>query len=229
MSETREAIYLPLLFLTVSLFGGLRIADRVTLLPPPLFALVLAMLLLGVLVRGRVLVPERLMNESRPALANLNGLVVFLATFFASAQVFNLTIPESGLPRLLFNVFLLVLLLNTLAASPDRVSVLRSLAVIFGSAFTIKFVVLAALADPGAGTLKRMFLVLVEGMTLGTLTQNPLHPATGYVAFVTIVLFLVGLSLLRTRDTGAHWSDRPLDQIDKAAPRNHLGSRQVHQ
>jgi hypothetical protein len=201
MSGTREAIYLPLLFLTVSLLGGLRVADRVTLLPPPLFALVLAMLLLGVLVRGRVLVPERLMNEARPALANLNGLVVFLATFFASAQVFNLTIPESGLPRLLFNVFLLVLLLNTLAASPDRVSVLRSLAVIFGSAFTIKFVVLAALADPGAGTLKRMFLVLVEGMTLGTLTQNPLHPATGYVAFVTIVLFLVGLSLLQTRET----------------------------
>lgn len=197
MSVPVEAFYLPLLFLTVSLLGGLRIAGHVRLLPPPLFALVLAMLLFGVLVRGRVLAPEKLMNESRPALANLNGLVVILATFFASAQVFNLAIPESGLPHLLFNVFLLVLLLNTLAASPDRVSVLRSLAVIFGSAFTLKFVVLAALSDPGAGTLKRMLLVLVEGVTLGTLTQTPFHPATGYVAFVTIVLFLIGLALLQ--------------------------------
>jgi hypothetical protein len=197
-TPTQEAIYLPLLLLTVSLLGGLRIADRVTLLPPPLFALVLAMLLFGVLVRGRVLAPEKLMNDSRPTLANLNGLVVILATFFASAQMFNLTIPESGLPHLLFNVFLLVLLFNTLAGSPDRVSVLRSLAVIFGSAFTLKFVVLAALSDPDGGTLKRMLLVLVEGVTLGTLTQNPFHPATGYVAFVTIVLFLIGLSLLHT-------------------------------
>jgi hypothetical protein len=196
MNPVLEAIYLPLLFLTVSLLGGLRVADRVTLLPPPLFALVLGMLLFGVLVRGRVLAPELLMNDSRRPLANLNGLSVILSTFFACAQMFNLTIPELGLPHLLFNVFLLVLLLNTLAGSPDRVSVLRSLAVIFGSAFTLKYVVLAALSDPAGGTLKRMLLVLVEGVTLGTLTQSAFHPATGYIAFATLVLFLVGVAML---------------------------------
>jgi hypothetical protein len=198
MSITVEAVYLPLVFLTVSLLGGLRVADRVALLPPPLFSLVLGMLLFGVLVRGRVFAPDRIVNDSRSTLANLNGLVLVLSVFFASAQVFNLTIPESGLPHVLFNVFLLVLLINTLAASSDRTSVLRSLAVIFGAAFTLKFVVLAALSEPGGGTLKRMLLVLVEGVTLGTLTQNVFHPATGYVAFATLVLFLVGIAMLET-------------------------------
>ena len=155
MKAATEAVYLPLLFLTVALLGGLRVDDRVTFVPPPLFALVLGMMLFGVLVRGRVLAPERLMSASRMPLENLNGLVVILSTFFAATQVFNLVTPESGLPFLLFNVFLFVLLVNTLAAFPDRVSVLRSMAVITGAAFILKFIVLGAISDPGEGALKR--------------------------------------------------------------------------
>ena len=44
-------------------------------------------------------------------------------------------IPDSGLPRLVFAVFFLILLLNTAAAAPDRVRLLRSLAVTLGAAF----------------------------------------------------------------------------------------------
>jgi hypothetical protein len=198
MTARTEAVYLPLIFLTVTLLGGIRFADRVTFVPPPLFALVLGVLLLAVLVRGNVFAPERLLNTTRPPLANLNGLIVILATFFASTQVFNLVIPESGLPVLLFNAFLFVLLLNTLAGAPDRVSVLRSLAVITGAAFILKFVVLTALSDPGEGMLKRVLVALLEGITLGTLTQRPLHQATGYAAFGTIVLFLIGVAMLPT-------------------------------
>jgi len=196
MTRATEAIFLPMLFLTVTLLGGLRVADRVTLVPPPLFALVLGLLLFGVLVRGRVIAPGYLMNASRSALENLNGLIVTLTTFFASTQIFNLVIPEFGLPFLLGNVFLFVLLLNTLAGSPDRISVLRSLGVIVGAAFILKFVVLAALADPAAGALKRVLLALLDGVTLGTLSQAPLHPATGYAAFATLLLFLVGIAML---------------------------------
>jgi hypothetical protein len=97
------------------------------------------------------------------------------------------------------NLFLLVLLFNTLAASPDRVRVLRSLMVIVGFAFVMKFIVLAALSDPVGGTLKRVLLVMLEGLTLGTLTQLPFHPATGYLAFFTIVAFLIALALLPSR------------------------------
>jgi hypothetical protein len=199
MSVALEAFYLPLIMLTVTLLGGLRVADRVILMPPPLFALVLAMLLLGILIRSGALAPERLMSAERSAAANLSGLVALIATFLASAQAFNLATPESGLPRLLFGVFLFVLLLNTMAASSDRVRTLRSLAVTFGSAFVLKFIALAAISDPAGGRLKRILLVMLEGLTLGTLTQDAFHPITGYLAFLTFVLFVVGLSLLPGR------------------------------
>jgi hypothetical protein len=199
MSVAFEAFYLPLIMLTVTLLGGLRVAERVILMPPPLFALVLAMLLLGILVRSGALAPERLMSAARSPAANLNGLVVLIATFLASAQAFNLATPESGLPRLLFSVFLFVLLLNTMAASSDRIRTLRSLAVTFGSAFVLKFIVLAAISDPVGGRLKRILLVMLEGLTLGTLTQDTFHPITGYLAFFTFLLFVVGVSLLPGR------------------------------
>jgi hypothetical protein len=199
MSRTHEAFVLPLLFLTVALLGGVRVADRVLLLPPPLFALVLALLLVGVLVRSGALAPERIVHRGRSAMANLNGAIVIATLFAASTQAFNAAIPESGLPRLLFSVFLLVLLMNTYAASPDRVRVLRSMLVIFGSAFTLKFVVLAALSDPEGGGVKRVLQILLEGLTLGTLTQAPFRSVTGYIAFLTLSLFVAGLALLPRR------------------------------
>lgn len=202
MTAVREAFYLPLLFLTVALLGGVRIADRVVLLPPPLFSLVLALLLLGVLVKSGALAPERLMNAGRSGLANVNGFIVLVTSFLASAQAFNLVTPEAGLPHLLFCIFLLTLLLNTLAAGADRVRTLRSLLVTFGSAFILKFILLAALSEQTGGRLKRVLLVLLEGVTLGTLTQDALRPETGYLAFFTLTMFLVGLGTLPSRESG---------------------------
>lgn len=199
MNRTHEAFTLPLLFLTVALAGGVRLTDRLLLIPPPLFALVLAFLFIAVLTRSGALAPDRLMSQSRPPLANLTGLAVLLTLFAATTQAFNVAIPESGLPRLLFSVFLLVLLLNTLAAEPDRVRVLRSALVIFGCAFTLKYVVLGALSDPEGGRLKRILQVLFEGATLGTITQQVYRPATGYIAFGTLALFVGGLALLPPR------------------------------
>jgi hypothetical protein len=196
MKAATEAFYLPLILLTVILLGGVKVGQRVAFSPPPLFTLVLAVMLFAVLVRGRVFAPDRLMNASRSPLANLNGLVVVLATFFAATQAFNLVIPELGLPFLLANVFLFVLLLNTMAGSHDRISVLRSLAVVTGAGFVAKFVVLAALSEPGEGTLKRVLYALVEGVTLGTLTQPVLHPSSGYIAFFTLALFMIALWML---------------------------------
>jgi hypothetical protein len=196
MTAIREAVVLPLLFLTVTLLGGLRIAERITLLPPPLFALVLAVLLLGVLFRCGALAPQRLVDTSRPALANVNGALVLLTVFLASAQAFNAATPDSGLPRVLFNVLFLVLLANTLAAAPDRIRVLRSLLVVFGSAFVLKFIVLAALSEPAEGLLGRALQAVFEGVTLGSVSQDALHPATGYVMFFTLLLYLTGLVLL---------------------------------
>ncbi len=196
MTAAREAIYLPLLFLTVALAGGVRIAGRVVFVPPPLFSLVLAMLVIALLVRSGALAPERLMSGARRPLANVNGFALLLALFAGSAQAFNLATPSSGLPLLLFDTFLFVLLVNSLVAGPDRVRVLRSLMVTFGAAFILKFIVLASLSDPGGGRLKRVLQLLLEGVTVGSLTQEPMHPASGYIAFATLVLYLIGLALL---------------------------------
>ena len=71
-----------------------------------------------------------------------------MSLFAAASQVLGMLTPRSGLPLFFVDVFLFVLLLNTLVAQPDRVRLLRSLAVILGSALVLKFVVLGALSGP---------------------------------------------------------------------------------
>ena len=196
MSAVREAIILPLLFLTIALFGGLDPGAPTPWTPPSLFSLVLAIMVMAALVRSGTLAPERLMHGSRPAMANANGFIVLLSLFAASAQLLNMLTPRSGLPALIVGVVLFALLLNTLVMSPDRPRLLRSFAVVTGSAFVLKFVVLASLADPEGGRTKRVLLALFDVATLGTISQAPQHAAAGYFAFAIVLLFLTGVTLL---------------------------------
>lgn len=196
MTTVRECFVLPGLFLTVVLLGGLRVADGVRFVPPPVMALALAMLLLGCLLRARVLVPDVLMHGRRGPLENVSGLVVLVTLFAASAQVFNLLTPEAGLLHAIFGAFFLVQLLTTLAAVRERALMLRGLAVLFGSAFLLRFVILESLYAPDGGTLQRVLTALLEGVTLGTLGYSPNAAITGYAGFVTLVLFLTGILLL---------------------------------
>ena len=89
-----------------------------------------------------------------------------------------------------------MLLGNTLAARPDRARLLASLLVIFGAAFVVKFVLLGALYAPESGLTKRVVMALVEGVSLGSLAYQPPGPATGYVAFAAVLLFLAGVATL---------------------------------
>ena len=73
---------------------------------------------------------------------------------------------------------------------------------ILGSSFVLKFIVLAALSDPAGGWLKRALLATLAGVTLGTLTQEPFAPVTGYASFFALALFLGGLALLPRRYDG---------------------------
>lgn len=202
MTVVRESFVLPGLFLTVVLLGGFRVADGVRFVTPPVMTLVLAMLLLGCLARGRVLAPERLMHSGRTGLENVSGLVVLLSLFAACAQVFNLVTPETGLLHALFIVFFFVQLLTTLAAVRERALLLRGLSVLLGSAFLLRFVVLESLYSADGGTLQRMLTVLMEGVSLGTLGYAPNAPITGYAAFVALALFIGGLVLL-SHDSGS--------------------------
>jgi hypothetical protein len=202
MTVVRESFVLPGIFLTVALLGGLRIAQNVRLMPPSLMTMVLALLLLGCLVRSRALIPEHFLNSRRTAPENLSGLAVLLSLFVASAQVFNLISPESGLLYLVFSTFFLVQLLTTLAAVRARIPLLQALLILLGSAFLIRFVALEGLYSPDGGMLQRVLIVLMEGASLGSLDYQPHAPVTGYVAFATLALFMTGLFLLAPDDGG---------------------------
>jgi len=200
MRPHREAVVLPVLFLTVLLLGGVRIADATVLVPPSPYFLLLAVLMVRVVVQSGALAPELLVASARSELANLNGVVLFATFWVSSAQALAVLIPESGVPRLAFSVFFLILLLNTAAASPDRQRLLRSLAVTFGAAFVLKFVVLHGLSAPGEGAVKRALLALVDGVTAGALVQEVPRPITAYIALLAMALFLIGVFLLPHRD-----------------------------
>lgn len=196
MSAVREAVVLPMLFLTVALFGGLAPGDALPWTPPSLLSLVLALLIVAVLARSGALAPDQLLHGSRSNLANCNGLVVLLTLFGASAQVLHMLTPRSGLPSVIVGLVLLLMLVNTWVALPDRRRLLRSLAVVLGSAFMLKFVVLAALADPDGSRTKRVLVALFDLATLGTISQDALHPAAGYLAFFIALIYLVGVAAL---------------------------------
>lgn len=192
----REAVLLPMIFLTVTLLAGLHIGPRVALAPPSLFALVLGTMLLAALVRSGALAADRLLHGSRSVLANANGMIVLVSLFAAASQILNMLTPRSGLPLFFVDVFLFVLLLNTLVAQPDRVRLLRSLAVILGSALVLKFVVLAGLSGPSGSRTARVLVALFDAATFGTVTQEPQAAGAGYLAFFAVALFLAGVSAL---------------------------------
>ena len=62
-----EAFTLPIVFLTAALCGGLRIDARggLAFVPAPLFALVLAVVLIAALYRSGALEPARLIHPRR--------------------------------------------------------------------------------------------------------------------------------------------------------------------
>jgi hypothetical protein len=196
VSAVREAIVLPLIFLTVAMFGGLEPGSALRWSPPAIFSLVLAVMLVIVLVRSGALAPDRLMHASRGSLANANGLVALASLLAGSAQALHMLTPTSGLPNLIVSLMLFLLLLTTLASSPERRHVLRSLAVVLGSVFVLKFVMLAALADPAGGRTRRVLLALFDAATLGTISQEPIPASAGYLAFAVLLLYFIGIAAL---------------------------------
>jgi hypothetical protein len=83
-----------------------------------------------------------------------------------------------------------------MAGALDRARFLRVWAVTLLSAFTLKFVVLAALSGPADGRVARALQLVFEGVTLGSLSQPVEAPAAGYLAFGTLALYVFGLVLL---------------------------------
>ena len=194
-----DHVALPVLFLTVVLLGGLRVGaeDRTFIfVAPPLVTLVLALLLMLLLVRGRLIRLHQWVSSELPPLTNVVHLWMLITLFFASAQAFNSVLPERGLLHWLFSFFFLWTLWNNQFSSFDPRRLLRSLAVLFGTAFVLKHMLLASLYSSEGGWLKRVAGTLLRGVSLGTIEAPNFAPATGYISFFTLTLYVAGLILL---------------------------------
>ena len=193
-------LLLPVIFLTVALFGGVRVEAETRaflFIPPPLITLFFAVLVVSLAARGRLVEFNRWLASEYPLLTNIAHLLTLGALFFATAQAFNSVLPESGLLRWLFSFFFLWTLWNNQFSSFDARRTVRSLAVLFGTAFFLKYMLLASLYAPDDGGFMRQLAgLLLQGVTLGTLGTEQFAPATGYISFFMLALYVVGLILL---------------------------------
>lgn len=194
-----QFVLLPTVFLTAAMLGGLRVSagtKALVFVAPPLVTLILAVMLMALFVRGRALDVGRWLAGDNSLLTNVSHALTLAALFFASAQSFNSVLPEAGLLRWMFSFFFLWTLWNNQFSSFDPRRLLRSLAALFGTAFVLKHMLLASLYAPDGGWLKRLAGALLEGFTLGTLDAPAFAPATGYISFFALALYVCGLVLL---------------------------------
>jgi hypothetical protein len=185
-----DFVLLPFLFLTVALLGGLRIgAENGTFIfiAPPLVTLL-----------------RHWIGSDLPPLTNVAHIWMFITVFVASAQAFNSVLPERGLLHWLFSFFFLWTLWNNQFSSFDARRLLRSLTVLFGTAFVLKHMLLASLYSPDGGWLKRVAGTVLQGVALGTLDAPSFAAATGYIAFFTLALYVAGLILLGSAVVNDH-------------------------
>jgi hypothetical protein len=194
-----DYVVLPTLFLTVALLGGLRVGaenQSFIFVAPPLVTLLLGVLLMLLLVRGQLIRFHQWVGSELPPLMNVVHIWMLITLFFASAQAFNSVLPERGLLHWLFSFFFLWTLWNNQFSSFDPRRLLRSLAILFGTAFVLKHMLLASLYSPEGGWLKAIAGTLLQGVSLGTLDAPNFAPATGYISFFTLSLYVAGLILL---------------------------------
>ena len=195
-------ILLPLTFLTVALLGGLRVGmesaaaggrQNFIFIAPPLVCLILAAMLMLLFTRGRLIVLPDWLSNDFPFFTNISNALTLLAVFAASAQALNSVLPERGLLLWLFAFFFLWTLWNNLFSEFDARRLLRSLAVLFGTAFLLKHLILAAFAAPETSIWRKITGLVLEGVSLGSLDVLNFAPLTGYISFFALVLYVVGL------------------------------------
>ena len=193
-------VLLPVIFLLVTLLGGLRLAstdNAFIFLKPPLVCLVLAALLLVSVARSQLISVGGWLSRDRPPLEMCANSAILLTLFTATVQVLNSLLPEQGLPFWVIGFCFFWTLWNNLFAEFETKKMIRSFAALFGLAFVTKYLVLANLTSTSdASWLRRM----IEDPTKETVTwllDLPRFSAgTGYIQFFTLVFYLIGLYLI---------------------------------
>jgi hypothetical protein len=192
-------LFVPFIFLTVTLLGGLRLSgidSSFIFLRPALLCLVFASVLLVLFFRSGLIQINDWFNESFPLRKNIVNGVVVLSLFAATTQLFNSLIPEQGLPFWIVAFCFLWTLWNNLFADFDTKKLLRSLGGLFGLAFVAKYLVLANLTAPaGQGWLRSMIENPAQQTMTWLLDLPQFSAGTGYIQFFVVALYLLGLYL----------------------------------
>ena len=193
-------ILIPAVLLTVTLLGGIRLADvdnAFVFLRPALICLVFAVILLVLFVRGHLIELSGWFSEDLPALQNVANAFVLLTLFTASTQVFNSLLPESGLPFWIVAFCFFWTLWNDLFLDFDARRLLRSLGGLLALGFFVKYLLLQNLTAPSSENWLR---AIYENPTKEAFTwvlDLPRYSSlTGYLQFFTVGLFLLGLFLI---------------------------------
>jgi len=189
-------IVLPTILLTVGLLGGLRIdaqTRQFVFIAPPLVTLVLAILLGSLFVRAGAIDLRRWLSIEQPTVTNLSHLLTLIVLFFATAQAFNSVLPESGLLHWMFSFFFLWTLWTNQFSTFDPRRLLKSIIVLFGTAFVLKHMLVSALYAPDGGWLRTIASTLLQGIAIEV---PAVAPATGYISFFALILYVAGLLLL---------------------------------
>jgi hypothetical protein len=191
-----QFIVLPTALLTAGLLGGLRIDGQTrqfVFIAPPLVTLVLAILLGSLFVRAGAIELSRWLDIQQPMRTNVSHLLTLISLFFASAQAFNSVLPESGLLHWMFSFFFLWTLWINQFSNFDPRRLLRSLIILFGTAFVLKHLLVAALYDPQGGWLKAIASTLLQGISVDV---PRFAPITGYISFFALALYVGGLLMI---------------------------------
>jgi hypothetical protein len=195
-------IILPLIFLTVALAGGVRFTaelQELRFIAPQLVSLILAVFVMIVFVRGGLIRLDDYTREDRGLIENASGLVRLAAIYFATTQVFNAVTPERGLLNFFFNLFYFLIFWNNLFVVFNPARLTKSLAVVLGASFALKYLILADLFAPTESWAKYALQKLMQTASLGALEFEVFAPATGYLAFVTVAFYILGLYLISPR------------------------------
>ena len=193
-------ILLPILFLTVALFGGLRLnaADNAFLfLKPALVCLIFAVILLFLFARANLIKLDGWFSEEFSGLKNAANAAVLVALFAASVQIFNSLLPERGLPFWLIAFCFLWTLIMNLFSEFDVKKLIKSLGAMFALAFVFKYFILANLTAPTSESWWRGILENPSQEIFTYIFDLPRFSAgTVYIQFFTLIFYLIGLFLL---------------------------------
>ena len=195
-----QYIFLPLVFLTTALLGGLRLSEAdnaLIFLKPPLICLIFAVVLLVLFFRSGLLKLEGWFSESFPTLQNIANGTLLLTLFFASTQIFNSLLPEKGLPFWVFAFCFLWTLWNNLFVEFQGRKLLQSLGSVFGLAFIAKYLILTYMTAPASESWWRGILQNPTQEFFTYLFDLPRFAAgTGYIQFFAVIFYLLGLFLM---------------------------------